>query len=388
MHLPSRRTVWLLAALALALVGLLALGGRPAAAQSDNPNLWYAEFWTNQELRGTPIMTRWDRTIDFRWWGGAPHSLVGDDNFSARWTRDIPFAAGNYRFNATMDDGMRVWINNQLIIDSWTRSQEHTVTVDRFIPAGTHSFRVEFFEDGGQATAIFNWNLIGPEDAGPQFPNWRGVYFNTVNLTGAPVLVRDDRYLNQNWGVGSPGPGVNSDLWSARWTRQVAVQPGRYRVVATSDDGSRVWVNNSLVIDNWIDQTTSRSAEIVATGNVATVVVEYYDNFGPAFLQVDLIPLGGPAIQPPGPGQNCTTAPTGLQAQVQGGIVLNVRRGASTQFETLTQLQSCTTVQMTGFRSTDGQWVQVIVPNGQTGWVSAQYVSTGVPVTSLSTVTQ
>ena len=388
MHLPSRRTVWLLAALALALVGLLALGGRPAAAQSDNPNLWYAEFWTNQELRGTPIMTRWDRTIDFRWWGGAPHSLVGDDNFSARWTRDIPFAAGNYRFNATMDDGMRVWINNQLIIDSWTRSQEHTVTVDRFIPAGTHSFRVEFFEDGGQATAIFNWNLIGPEDAGPQFPNWRGVYFNTVNLTGAPVLVRDDRYLNQNWGVGSPGPGVNSDLWSARWTRQVAVQPGRYRVVATSDDGSRVWVNNSLVIDNWIDQTTSRSAEIVATGNVATVVVEFYDNFGPAFLQVELIPLGGPAIQPPGPGQNCTTAPTGLQAQVQGGIVLNVRRGASTQFETLTQLQSCTTVQMTGFRSTDGQWVQVIVPNGQTGWVSAQYVSTGVPVTSLSTVTQ
>ena len=384
MHLPSRRTVWLLAGLALAIFGLLALGGRPAAAQSDNPDLWYAEFWTNQELRGTPVLTRWDRTIDFRWWGGAPHPLVGDDNFSVRWTRDIPFAAGNYRFNATMDDGMRVWINNQLIIDSWTRSQEHTVSVDRFIPAGTHSVRVEHFEDGGQATAIFNWQLITPEIAGPQFPNWRGVYFNTVNLTGAPVLVRDDAYLNQNWGTASPGPGVNSDLWSARWTRQVAVQPGRYRVVAASDDGSRIWINNQLVIDNWIDQTTTRSAEITATGNVANVVVEYYDNFGPAFLQVDLIPLGGPAVLPP--AGTCTVAPTGLQAQVTGGIVLNVRRGASTQFEVLTQLQPCTIVQMTGFRSTDNQWVQVIVPNGQTGWVSAQYVSTGVPVTSLSSV--
>ena len=385
MHLPSRRTVCLLAALALAIFGLLALGGRPAAAQSDNPDLWYAEFWTNQELRGTPVLTRWDRTIDFRWWGGAPHPLVGDDNFSVRWTRDIPFAAGNYRFNATMDDGMRVWINNQLIIDSWTPSQEHTVSVDRFIPAGTHSFRVEHFEAGGQATAIFNWQLITPEIAGPQFPNWRGVYFNTVNLTGAPVLVRDDRYLNQNWGEASPGPGVNADLWSARWTRQVAVQPGRYRVVATSDDGSRIWVNNQLVIDNWIDQTTTRSAEIFANGNVANVVVEYYDNFGPAFLQVDLIPLGGPAIQPPGPAGNCTVAPTGLQAQVNGTIVLNVRRGPSTQFEVLTQLQPCATVQMTGFRSTDNQWVQVIVPNGQTGWVNAQYVATGVPVTTLST---
>ncbi len=384
MQLPFRRSNWLIAALAL-VIGLLALGGaRPAAAQSDNPDLWYAEFWTNQELRGNPIMTRWDRTIDFRWWGGAPDARVGDDNFSVRWTRNIPLAAGNYRFTATMDDGMRVWVNNQLIIDSWTRSQEHTVSVDRFLPAGTHAFRVEHFEDGGQATAIFNWHLIGPEDSAPQFPNWQGVYFNTPNLAGAPVLVRDDRYLNQNWGTASPGPGVNSDLWSARWTRQVAVQPGRYRIVATSDDGSRVWVNNQLVIDNWIDQTTTRTAEIVATGNVATVVVEYYDNFGPAFLQVDLIPLGGAAVLPP--AGTCATAPSGLQAQVTGAVVLNVRRGASTQFEVLTQLQPCATVQMTGFRSADSQWVQIVTPNGQTGWVSAQYVSTGMPVSSLSTV--
>ena len=152
MHLSLRRHSWLIAALAL-VIGLLVIGSRPAAAQSDNPDLWYAEFWTDQELRGTPIMTRWDRTIDFRWWGGAPDARVGDDNFSVRWTRRIPFAAGNYRFNATMDDGMRVWINDQLIIDNWTPSQEHTVSVDRFIPAGVHRIRVEHFEDGGQATA-------------------------------------------------------------------------------------------------------------------------------------------------------------------------------------------------------------------------------------------
>ena len=65
MHFPSRRTVWLLAALALAIFGLLALGGRPAAAQSDNPDLLYAEFWTNPELRGTPIMNRAVRARDF-----------------------------------------------------------------------------------------------------------------------------------------------------------------------------------------------------------------------------------------------------------------------------------------------------------------------------------
>ena len=128
------------------------------------------------------------------------------------------------------------------------------------------------------ATAIFTWDLIGAGNAGPQFPNWQGVYFNTPNLAGAPVLVRDDRYLNQNWGEGSPGPGVNADFWSARWTRAVVVQPGRYRVTLTSDDGSRIWINGNLVIDNWLDQQTTASAEIVASGNTANVVVEFYED--------------------------------------------------------------------------------------------------------------
>jgi len=380
MQTTPRRILWLVAALTLAII-LLGAAGIPARAQSDNPNLWYAEFFTNTNLQGTPIVTRWDQTINFRWFGGSPDSRVPDDRFSTRWTRDIPLAAGNYRFTATMDDGMRVFVDNLLIIDSWTLSQEHTMTVDRFMPAGTHNFRIEFFEEGGQATAIFNWDLIGAEDAAPQFPNWQGVYFNRPDLTGAPVLVRDDRYLNQNWGSNSPGPGVNADFWSARWTRQVAVQPGNYLVRLSSDDGSRLFINDVLTIDNWLDQTTTRTANIVARGNTVNVRVEYYDNFGPAFLQVDLIPLGGTI--PPTSGA-CSVTPTGLQAQVISGNVLNVRRSPTTQSEAMTQLQPCQTVALSGFRSGDSQWIQVVLANGQTGWVFAQYTRTGVPVGTLS----
>lgn len=382
MQTIARRSLWLVAALALAIL-LLGFGGSPAQAQSDNPDLWYAEFFGNMNMQGTPVVTRWDRTINFRWFGGAPDSRVPDDQFSARWTRRVPFAAGTYRFTATMDDGMRVFLNNTLIIDSWTRSQEHTMTVDRFVPAGNHDIRVEFFEDGGQATAIFNWALVGSDTApvGPQFPNWQGVYFNRPDLTGAPVLVRDDRYLNQNWGASSPGPGVNEDFWSARWTRTIATQPGNYTIRMTSDDGSRMFINGVLIIDNWIDQTTTRSANYVATGATINVVVEYYDNFGPAFLQVDLIPLGGTV--PPVTG-TCNVTPTGLNAVVTATTVLNVRRSPTTQSEAMTQLQPCQTVPMTGFRSSDSQWVQVILLNRQTGWVFAQYVNTGVPISTLT----
>ena len=122
MSLYSRRSTWLAAAFALAM-GLLILGSRPAAAQDAQ---WLGQFFNNQNLSGSPVVTRWDNSIDFRWWGGAPDPRVGDDNFSVRWTRSVAFDAGNYRCQATMDDGMRVWIDGQLVIDSWTPSQEHT----------------------------------------------------------------------------------------------------------------------------------------------------------------------------------------------------------------------------------------------------------------------
>ncbi len=195
----------LLAAVALALA-ILALG-RTAQAQDAQ---WHGQFWNNTNLSGTPVVTRWENTIDFNWFGGSPDPRINSDNFSARWTRTVNFPAGNYRFFATMDDGMRIWIDNQLVVDSWTFSQEHTMTFDRFM-SGNHDIRIDYFEAGGMAVARFRWDLItGSIDAG-LFPNWNAQYFNTPNLSGAPVLVRDDRYINQDWGLGSPGPGVNAD---------------------------------------------------------------------------------------------------------------------------------------------------------------------------------
>jgi len=69
---------------------------------------------------------------------------------------------------------------------------------------------------------------------------------------------------------------------------------------------------------------------------------------------------------------------------VTATVPLNVRRGPGTLCEAFTQLQPCTTVAMSGFRSTDSAWVQVVLAGGVTGWVSAAYVNTGVPVASLT----
>ena len=93
-------TSFLVLVMALILLGMM--GGSAGAAD----DVWLAEFWNNKDLSGNPVYVRQDKTIDFDWGHGSPAGPVNSDNFSARWTRNVYFPAGNYRFNATMDDAM------------------------------------------------------------------------------------------------------------------------------------------------------------------------------------------------------------------------------------------------------------------------------------------
>lgn len=52
-------------------------------------------------------------------------------------------------------------------------------------------------------------------------------------------------------------------------------------------------------------------------------------------------------------------------------------------FETMGSLAPCQIVPLSGFRNADSFWVQIVTGNGQTGWVSAQYVRLGVGINTL-----
>ena len=385
MRKPFRQLIWVATALVLAVM-ILAAGGGSAKAQDAQ---WLGEFWNNRNLEGPVAMVRWENAIDFNWFGGSPDPRINSDNFSARWTRTINFPAGTYRFYATMDDGMRIWVDNQLVIDSWTDSQEHTMTFDRNMN-GNHAIRIDYFEAGGNAVARFNWEQINT-GGGQFFPNWRAEYFNNTTVSGSPVLVRDEARISNNWGIGSPGPGVNSDFWSARWSRTLQARAGQYRIILTSDDGSRLFINNQLIIDNWrVQGRTSQATDFFTQGGNLEVRVEFFDQTGGAELRVDLITISGGLITvlptpPTGGGSgSCATAPSGMQAQSIATGPLNIRRGPSTQFETMGTLAPCQIVPLSGFRSADNAWVQIITASGQTGWVSSQYVRLGVPMSSLA----
>ena len=242
---------------------------------------WKGEYWNNRTLSGNPILCRNDGSVDFDWGGGGPGSGVPDDNFSARWTRNWDFTQGRYRFHLRGDDGIRLWVDGNLIIDQWKDQSSTEYTADIDLSGGSHSLKVEYYENGGGATVALWWDSLSSNC--PTISDWKGEYWNNRTLSGNPILCRNDGSVDFDWGDGGPGNGVPNDNFSARWTRNWDFTQGRYRFHLRGDDGIRLWVDGNLIIDQWKDQpSTEYTADIDLSGGSHSLKVEYYENGGGA----------------------------------------------------------------------------------------------------------
>ena len=272
--------------LTLILQGLTvpALALDTAKTKTTDPS-WQAAYWNNTTLSGGPVLNRYETAINNDWGLGSPDPAIPADGFSARWTRFVDFEAATYRFTAVTDDGMRVWVDDRLIIDQWREQPATTFSADVALSAGPHYLKVEYFESREFAVAKLSWlKLSGSTPAPPPAPpataTWRGEYFNNMNLAGAPALVREDAAIDFDWGEGSPAAGINANAFSVRWTRNVTFgSTGRYRFTTTTDDGVRLFVDGNLIIDQWQDlRRESFSREIPLNAGVHTVRMEYFEN--------------------------------------------------------------------------------------------------------------
>jgi hypothetical protein len=250
----------------------------PAYAGSD----WYVEYFNNAQLSGNPQLTRYERTLSLDWGWESPDSEIPNDFFSARLTREAWFAGGTYRFLFRSDDGLRLWVNDVLIIDSWREQAASWIEVDHYVPAGVNRVRIEYFELTGVALLQVGWEKV---QAGA---TWHAGFYDNVELSGSPVLARDDAAISFDWGNGSPGPGVPSDNFSARWHRPLGFEAGTYMFYARADDGVRVFIDGQLILDAWVKQRLSEthSVEITLNQGNHTIVVEYFEEGGGSAIYV------------------------------------------------------------------------------------------------------
>lgn len=138
--------------------GNIVVGTTLALPASGGDGLWGAYF-PRMDLTGTAV-NRLDPSVNFNWGGGSPISGIGSSEFSARWTGQIePTKSETYTFYTTSDDGVRLWVNGQQIINNWT---DHASVEDRgsmTLQAGVkYSIRLEYYQKGGGDLVSLSWS--------------------------------------------------------------------------------------------------------------------------------------------------------------------------------------------------------------------------------------
>lgn len=116
-------------------------------------------YFSNKNLSGNPVLTRIDSQINFNWRKYSPATNVPSDGFSVRWEGDVlADNPGMYTFYTRTDDGVRLYVDGQLLIDRWVGQAETERSGSINLTAGKHVIRMEYFEDRTNAIARLYWS--------------------------------------------------------------------------------------------------------------------------------------------------------------------------------------------------------------------------------------
>ena len=142
-----------------------------------------------------------------------------------------------------------------------------------------------------------------------------------------PVLTRCETAINNDWGAGSPGSGVNADSFTSRWVGTFDFEASGYEFTATADDGVRLWVDGQLLIDQWKDQAASTyKATKSMTAGEHEVIVEYYENLGAAVTRVSWAKVAPPPPSGTDPPNACAHWHHSAQRAVSGANTVDAYR--------------------------------------------------------------
>jgi hypothetical protein len=145
------------------------------------------QYFNNMDFTA-PAFSRTDAKIDFNWGTGSPDSRIGPDTFSVRWTGQVSApTTGRYTFYTTTDDGVRLTVNGQRIIDHFVpqASTEWSGTID-LVAGQTVPIVMEYFERYGGALAKLQWS--GPGVAKQVVPQSNLFTTAPTQVPAAPFL--------------------------------------------------------------------------------------------------------------------------------------------------------------------------------------------------------
>jgi hypothetical protein len=151
-----------------------------------------ADYFNNVNLSGPPVLTRVDPYVDFDWSGISPAPEVNVEGFSVRWSgRVFPQYSETYTFRTYTDDGVRLWVDGQLIIDDWNYQYATWSEGSIALQAGeAYSIRMEYFQGAEDSIAVLEWSSDSQEEEviPPEYLDYLDVENSTFVSDGTQPL--------------------------------------------------------------------------------------------------------------------------------------------------------------------------------------------------------
>jgi uncharacterized protein YraI len=199
---------------------------------------------------------------------------------------------------------------------------------------------------------------------------WNAQYFNNPYLAGRPNIERQDPSVGFDWEDDAPANNIPADNFSVRWSKGGVLPAGTYRFIITADLGFRLYLDGTAILDTWDGGASGVTIgrDIFIEAGHHNIQIDYHDFEGDAYIYLDwgFAPNGEAAPQP-------TAQPSSNTVTVIAAT-LNVRSEPRIGNNVITRISRGQQFGAIG-RSSDGLWVQLDLGNGQTGWVSAAYVT-------------
>ena len=310
-----------------------------AAPQQYNGLL--GTYYNNADFTGTSCQ-RIDSAIDFDWGDdGSPIQGVDGTTWSARWLGTItPEQTGTYTFYATADDGVRLWVNGQLLIDHLdnTGADTYSATID-LVAGQSYSFRMDYQHISGAADAKLEWSVAGqpPEViSGEDFCTADETPLNVVPSEqfgiGTQPIVFSESSGNAIGVVEAhyDGQPLTVTLTASNGTLALGGEDGL--TVATSDDSSTITLTGSLDnINAALDGLTfTRQDGCLGTASIEITSTNPWPSGGPR-SSTDTIQIG--AVQSSNAGlvatyYSDTCLGTPVATQIDAAINLNGSGGS------------------------------------------------------------
>ncbi len=255
---------------------------------------WLGLYYPTKNLNGLPVVVGGKYSqegklneVSFNWGTSNPISKIPSDGFSAEFLRNL---TGNqeYFVNAHADDGLKVSVNEKVVIDEWHNSSgdNHRALLTGLNP-GANTVKVQYYENKG--AAVLYSDLV-------PFGKWSVNYFSNTNFEGNPIAAKilnseNETGFSEKLGYGPPSANVPKNNYSASYVTAKRLEPGEYFISTTADDDIQVLIDGKVVVDSKTAKQENKvkvNIKNSTNGNIHWIEVRHKEYYGESNIEFSM----------------------------------------------------------------------------------------------------